>query len=192
MKLLAILASPREKGNVAQMLDCAVKQAQLHNCEVEYVSLSQKSIAFCKGCMACKSTGICVIDDDVTAIRKSLLACDIVVLACPTYFANVTAPLKALFDRLVGAVMDDNNSAIPKPKLSKSQKYLLLTACNTPAPFDKLAGQSSGCLKAMDEVMHISGMRCAGKITFAGTRGKASPPDAILHKIRRCVDRCLL
>lgn len=190
MKALAILASPREKGNAAQMLECAMEEARRNGHEVEFVNLSHKQIAFCKGCMACKKTGNCVIDDDVTAIRNSLRLCDLVVIACPTYFANVTAPLKALFDRLVGAVMDDNKGMLPKPKLSKAQKYVLLTTCSTPAPFDRLAGQSTGCMKAMKEVLHISGMTCGGKVTFAGTRGKTKPPEAVLRKIRNCVKSC--
>lgn len=189
MKLLGILASPRKKGNVAQMLDCAMEKAKHLGYDTEYVNLYEKSISYCTGCMSCKKTGICVIDDDVTAIRRSLQECDVVVVACPTYFANVTAPLKALLDRLVGAVMDDNNSPIPKPKLSKKQKYVLLTACNTPFPFDKLAGQSMGCLKAMDEVLHISGMTRAGRIVFAGTRGKTRPTETVIQKINRCIER---
>ena len=108
-----------------------------------------------------------------------------VVLAAPTYFANVTAPVKNMFDRLVGAVMDDNDSSIPKAKLSKSQEYVLMTACNTPAPFDKIAGQSSGCLKAMNEVFHISGMKCRSKIVFAGTKGKSELPKSVVKKIKR-------
>lgn len=191
MKLLAILASPREKGNAAQMLRCAMKEAERLGCETEYVSLQRKSIAYCTGCMACKKTGECVIRDDAAAIRKSLLECDIVVIACPTYFANITAPLKALFDRLTGTVMDDSNYRIPRPKLSKAQKYLLLTTCSTPAPFDWLAGQSTGCLKAMNEVMHISGMTCAGKIIFAGTRGRTEPPNNVLRKIQKAINHCL-
>lgn len=189
MKLIGILASPRKNGNVAQMLDCAVEKAKLLGYDIEYVDLHEKSIAYCTGCMSCKKTGICVIKDDVADIRKSLLESDVVVIACPTYFANVTAPLKALFDRLVGAVMDDNNGPIPRPKLSKKQKYVLLTACNTPAPFDRLARQSTGCLKAMDEVMHISGMTRAGRIVFAGTRGKRKPTKAVIQKINRCMER---
>ena len=134
--------------------------------------------------MACKKTGLRIIEDDLSALREKLLACDLVLLASPTYFANVPAPVKNMFDRLVGAVMDDNISPIPKPKLSPRQKYLLLVTCNTPAPFDRLGGQSSGCLRAMNEFFHTSGMRCMGKIIFPGTRGKTAPPPPVLHQLK--------
>ena len=76
---------------------------------------------------------------------------------------------------------------IPKPKLSPKQNYILMTTCNTPAPFDRIAGQSTGCLKAMKEFFHTSGMKPIGKIIFAGTRGKAEIPKAIIKKIDDCI-----
>jgi len=135
--------------------------------------------------MNCKKSGICAIQDDIVQIRDLLLNCDAVVLSAPTYFANVPAIVKNLFDRLTGAIMDDNNSSIPKPKLSKEQKYLLMTTCNTPFPLNRLGGQSVGTLKAMDEFFRTSGMRKMGTVTFAGTRNKTEIPVAVQNKIRR-------
>ncbi len=186
-KMLAILGSPKKAGNAAKMLDIAVKQGIDKGYEVTFIDLYQKDIAYCRGCMGCKTTGVCVIKDDIQEIRKGFVESDLIVISCPTYFANVTAPVKNMFDRLIGVVMDDNNSAIPKPKLRKCQKYILMTTCNTPFPFDRLAGQSIGCLRAMKEVMHISGMTCAGKVVFAGTRNKDEIPIRIIKKIKKLI-----
>jgi hypothetical protein len=62
-----------------------------------------------------------------------------------------------------------------------------MTTCSTPFPFDRLAGQSTGCLKAMKEVMNISGMSCAGKVVFAGTRNKTEVPSSIIKKIKKLI-----
>lgn len=183
---LAILGSPRKTGNAANLLDIAITCAGQAGYEVNKVDLYEQNIRWCTGCMACKETGICIIKDDIVPIRENLLKCDLVMLAAPTYFANVPAPVKNLFDRLVGAVMDDNTSPIPRPRLSSQQKYLLLTTCNTPFPFDRLAQQSSGCMRAMKEFFHISGMSCMGKIVFAGTRGKTQAPSHITRKVKNC------
>ena len=182
-KMLAILASPRKNGNVAKMLNLAMEEGRKKGYEVELVNLYDMNIAYCKGCFVCKKNGICAIDDDISSIRDSLKTCDMLVVACPTYFANVTAPLKNMFDRLVATLMNDNESPIPKPMLSKNQKYILITACNTPFPFNILSGQSSGCIKAMKEALNISGMTYAGKVVFAGTRGKSEIPKSIKNKI---------
>lgn len=182
---LAILASPRKNGNAAGMLNAAVQSAGQAGYTVKMVDLYDLNIAMCTGCMGCKKTGECLIHDGIDEIRNSLLSCDLVMVASPTYFANVPAPLKNMFDRLVGAIMDDNNSAIPKPKLSSKQEYLLLTTCNTPFPFDRLGGQSSGCIKNMREFFRTAGMKCRGKIVFAGTRGKTQVPERITTRIGR-------
>lgn len=186
-KMIAINGSPRRTGNASKMLDIAMQRASQSGYHIESFYLYEMKIAWCTGCMACKKTGICVIHDDIEAIRDSLLACDLAIIVSPTYFANVSAPVKNMFDRLVGAIMDDNNSSIPKPKLSSNQEFILMTTCNTPFPLDKLGGQSIGCLKSMHEFFHTSGMKCRGKITFAGTRGKNHVPEQIVKKIERLI-----
>lgn len=186
-KILAIMGSPKKDGNCAKMLNAAITAAKAKGYDVDCFDLYQTDIAYCKGCMGCKKSRICIINDDIIKIREKLLLCDLVVLVSPTYFANVTAPVKNLFDRLVGSVMDDNNSMIPKPLLRKEQKYLIMTTCNTPFPFDRIARQSTRTLKAMREFFHISGMKCSGKIIFAGTRNK-NVPDKILTKIKKKIE----
>lgn len=188
-KAVAISGSPRANGNAAMLLDTAVRCAEKAGYEVSFFNLYDLDIGWCRGCMGCKKTGVCVIQDDIVSIREAILACDLLIIASPTYFANVSAPVKNMFDRLVGAIMDDNNSTIPKPRLSHKQKYLLLTTCNTPFPLDRLGGQSTGCLKSMNEFFHISGMSCIGKVVFAGTRGKDEVPQPIAKKIEKKIRR---
>lgn len=182
-KAFAILGSPRKNGNAAGMLNLAVQKAEKAGYDVEYLDLYDQQIAWCRGCMGCKKTGICVIHDDADHIREALLRCDLLLISCPCYIANVPAPVKNMFDRLVGAIMDDNQSAIPKPRLSRSQEYILMTTCNTPAPLDRLGGQSTGCLKSMKEFFHTAGMTCRGKVIYAGTRGKNGLPSHVVRKI---------
>lgn len=183
-KLLAISGSPRKEGHANKMLNLAVQSAEKAGWQCHYIWLYDQNVQWCKGCMKCKKDGICIIADDLAEIRELLIRCDTVILSAPTYFANVPAIVKNLFDRLVGAVMDDNHSSIPKPKLSKKQKYLLMTTCNTPFPLNYLGGQSKGTLNAMNEFFHISGMSKMGTVVFAGTRDKNEIPMAIQSKIQ--------
>ena len=186
-KMLAILGSPRKNGNASKMLDYAIGMATSKGYDIDYVNVYEKDIAYCRGCMKCKTLGKCINSDDLDDIRNKLIQSDLVVICSPTYFANITAPLKNMFDRLVATVMDDNASTIPKKKLSKNQEYILMTTCNTPSPFDKIAKQSTGCLRAMNEVMHISGMTHRGNVVFAGTRNKTEIPSKVLNKIKRLI-----
>lgn len=188
-KMLAILGSPKTHGNIASMLSCAVEEAEKLGYQVDVVNLYEKKIGYCRGCMRCKQSGICVIEDDLGEICGLLKECDAVVLAAPVYFANVPGIVKNLFDRLVGAVMDDNDSPVPKPRLSRKQTYYLLTACSTPFPFSALCGQSTGAIRAMKEFFHISGMRFGGAAVFAGTRNRTELNGRMQKKIKRMIGR---
>ena len=190
-KMLAILASPRKNGNLAKMLEHAMQVAKHKGYEVHFISLYDQNIAYCKGCMQCRRLGSCCFKDDIKPIEKLLKDCDITVMAAPTYFANIPAPAKNLFDRLVAVIMNDNDSPIPKPLLPKNHGYLLMTTCSTPSPFDKLAGQSTGSLRAMKEFFKTSGMHHLGSITYAGTKNKTEVPSHILKKIERSIPNAL-
>lgn len=184
MQLLAILGSPRKTGNLSAMLDAVVAGARRAGHQVEYIDLYSLGLLPCTGCMACRKTGRCVLGDDLALLRDTLLACDAVVLAAPTYFANVPGPVKTLFDRLSGAVMAESPSGIPHGKLSKRQQYYLLTACTTPAPFDRLCGQSAGALRAMREFFRTAGMTATGSTVFAGSKGRCVP-QSLLARLER-------
>ena len=169
--LLAILGSPHKSGSTAAMLLCATSAAKRAGWQVQTINLYEKNIAFCRGCRGCIETGRCPHQDDSQEIAALLKSCDAVVLA-----------VKNMFDRLLGTAMGEK-SARPQPRLSRSQRYLLLTACNTPAPFSWLFGQSRGPLRAMDEFFHYAGMSRMGRVAFSGAAGKTTLPDRISRKI---------
>ena len=79
----------------------------------------------------------------------------------------------------------ENTATFPRPRLSHRQSYLLLTACTTPFPFDRLCGQSSGALRAMNEFFRTAGMRPLGKVVCAGTKGRTCLPPHVEARIRR-------
>lgn len=183
-KLLAILGSPHADGSTAAMLRCAVWAAAASGWDVTVVPLYDKQIAYCTGCRRCMETGQCVLPDDLQQIAAQLKTCDCVVLAAPTYWANVPAAVKNLFDRLLGTAMEET-AAFPRPRLSARQSYLLLTACNTPFPFSRLCGQSRGSLRAMREFFSTAGMRRLGAVTFAGANGRSALPASVVRRIER-------
>ncbi|MDL2234383.1 flavodoxin family protein [Ruminococcaceae bacterium OttesenSCG-928-L11] len=175
-KLLLIKGGPRANGVTNQMLESLRQQASASGWECSFYDIYEMPLMSCTGCRTCRKTGICIMSDDVSDVRKQLLECDVVALAAPTYFANVPEPVKNLFDRLSGAVLDEN----AKPKQNKEQQYILLTACATKPPFDILAGQSTGAIRAMKEFFKMAGMKNLGKVVCAG----ASPDKQISSKTK--------
>jgi multimeric flavodoxin WrbA len=65
----------------------------------ELILLKDKKIKPCTACGGCFQTHKCVVADDMQELYGKLLKADVIVLACPTYFANVTILMKAFMDR---------------------------------------------------------------------------------------------
>ncbi len=185
--LLAILGSPHANGMTATMLNYAIRRAEEMGYNVTKINLYEKNLSYCTGCRACMDTQTCIQKDDIQEIVMCLQKCQTVVLAAPVYWANVPAPVKNLFDRLLGTAMEET-STFPKPRL-KGRSYMLLTACNTPSPFSWIFGQSRGAIRSMDEFFKTAGMKPVGKIVCAGAANKKELPKLTIKKIDRCMKK---
>ena len=105
MKLCILMASPRLKGNTAELLKPFISELESNRSEVIYITLTDKNIMPCKGCYTCQNVNGkygCIQQDDVSDIMNKIIASDCVVLATPIYSWYCTAPMKALLDRHFG------------------------------------------------------------------------------------------
>lgn len=184
-KVLAILGSPHTNGTTSAMLDCAIRQAEKTGYDVTKINLYEKNISFCNGCEICYRTQNCVINDDMQEIIARIRECQIIILAAPVYWANVPAPVKNMFDRLLGTAMEKTKT-FPNPRL-KGRKYIILTSCHTPAPFSWIFGQSRGAIRSIDEVFRTAGMKRIGKVVCAGAKSNNTVPNRIFKKIEKCL-----
>jgi len=98
MKVLAIYGSPRKEGNTALMLDAALQEFP-ENAEIRRVYLGELNFVGCGPCRECKTTGNCVIEDDMQAVFNHMLWAEIIVFGSPTQFADVSASIKMLMER---------------------------------------------------------------------------------------------
>ncbi|MFH2067910.1 MAG: flavodoxin family protein [Candidatus Omnitrophota bacterium] len=101
MKILLISSSPHRAESKTLLLaqevarGCGQKEA-----ETETIYLGNLKIGFCRHCEAChKKILACPIKDDVPMILTKMLEADGIILASPNYINQVTASMKALFDR---------------------------------------------------------------------------------------------
>lgn len=97
--VLIIATSPRKGGNSEILADTFAKGAQDAGHEVEKICLYDKSINFCKGCLACQKTQRCVIHDAANAIVQKMLKAEVIVFATPVYFYDMCGQMKTLLDR---------------------------------------------------------------------------------------------
>ncbi len=116
-KVFIISSSPRRGGNSDLLCDQFARGAREAGHEVSKVSLSGKTIGFCRACGICKASGRCPQQDAVAPYLESMMAADVIVLATPVYFYTMCAQLKALIDRTVAIY----------PRLTHKQFYFIMT-----------------------------------------------------------------
>ncbi len=99
MKAIAIVGSPRKKGNAEILARHTLKAIEEEGLDTELISLADLDIKPCNACMVCKDEERCPIDDDMFPIYAKMKEADAIILASPVYFGSATAQIKALMDR---------------------------------------------------------------------------------------------
>lgn len=102
MKVLAINGSARKDGNTALLVRRALEELEAEGIATELVQLAGVRLRGCTACYGCfkaKDRRCTVTDDAANDLIAKMVEADGLILASPTYFADVTAELKALIDR---------------------------------------------------------------------------------------------
>ncbi|MBM4152549.1 MAG: flavodoxin family protein [Kiritimatiellaceae bacterium] len=102
MKVVAWNGSPRKGGNTEFLLKTVLAELEFEGIETELIQIGGQLVRGCTACGWCRSSGEkrCVIDQD--PVNESILKmrdADGILFGSPTYFADVTAEMKALIDR---------------------------------------------------------------------------------------------
>ncbi|MEE4254970.1 MAG: flavodoxin family protein [Desulfuromusa sp.] len=113
MYALAVNGSPREGGNTEILLKTVLGSLAESGWNTELVKVGGTAIRGCTACYKCfeNKDNHCIIDNDgFNEVYAKLLKADAMILGSPTYFAAVSADLKALLER-AGLVAIANNNA---------------------------------------------------------------------------------
>ena len=98
-KILVVSTSLRADSNSDLLAEAFMSGAREAGHKVEKGSLKDKTIGFCKGCLACQKTGSCVIGDDAGEIVEKMLHADVLVFATPIYYYEMSGQMKTILDR---------------------------------------------------------------------------------------------
>jgi multimeric flavodoxin WrbA len=129
MKIVAVLGSPRPKGNSALMAEAFLEIARERGADTEVYLLNQMNIKGCQGCGKCKTESqTCVVEDDLKPVYEAVRGADLLVLASPVYFGDLSAQLKCFWDRTYAFANPDFTS-----RLTPGKKSVLLLAQGAPA-----------------------------------------------------------
>ncbi len=102
MKIVAVNGSARKGGNTTILLETVLAPLSDAGHECVLIELAGKDVRGCTACGRCreKADGRCYGRKDFgNEVMAELFSADAIVLGSPTYFADVTAEMKALIDR---------------------------------------------------------------------------------------------
>jgi len=185
MKILFLNASPREKSYTAMAMRL-IKENICSEHTVEWVDVNFLNIKPCQSCLKCRPNNECILPlDDGHKVAKMIYDADALVIGSPTYFGNITGPLKTLIDRSLTAFEEiaANGLEMPTP-IHKGQKAAIITACNIPAPMSSLPTQGAGALSAMQVAINAGGYDLVGSIMIDGAAALSELPEEIKSKAK--------
>jgi len=100
MNVLGISGTPRKNGNSHILLEHSLAPFKESGWDVTILGLHDLTVQPCKACDHCRSyNGKCIIEDDMGLFYDAFRRCHALIVSTPVYYRNVSAQLKAVFDR---------------------------------------------------------------------------------------------
>ena len=103
MKILAIMRSPRKKGNTYRIVEQVKENLKAYDnsMDFEYLFLGEQNMQMCKGCFCCIAQGEdkCPLQDDRATIELKMQEADGILIAAPNYAMGVPGIMKNFIDR---------------------------------------------------------------------------------------------
>lgn len=153
-KVVIISSSPRKNGNSETLAKELAKGAADAGNQVEFITLKDLKLEFCRGCLYCQSHDRCVISDSVNGLLESVQNADVLVFATPVYYYSVSGQLKTFLDRL--------NPLFPRE--NKFRDVYLVATC---ADIENSAFE--GTVKAVEGWIEcFEGVKLAGTVLCPG------------------------
>ncbi len=127
MKTVCVLGSPRPKGNSNTIAEHFCHTIAKVGSEVQTFVLNNLTYKGCQGCMSCQTKlARCVLTDDLTEILDAIREADLLVMATPVYFSDVSSQMKGFIDRMYSYLVPDYRTNPQKSRLSPGKKLVFI------------------------------------------------------------------
>lgn len=110
-KIVILNGSPRRNGNTSTLVKAFTEGAESAGNTVTEFFLDSMDIHGCKGCFGGHSNRECpcVQKDDMSKIYPAVKECDVIVMATPLYYWNMSGQIRTAIDRLFALEEGDGN-----------------------------------------------------------------------------------
>jgi multimeric flavodoxin WrbA len=133
MQVLCLLGSPRLNGNSSAIAKRFCETAEDLGAQVQTFALNQLTYKGCQACMTCKTElDRCVLQDDLTPVLDAVYDTDLLVMASPVYFGEVSSQLKGFIDRTYSFLLPDYPTNLRPCRLPAGKKLLFIQTQGQP------------------------------------------------------------
>jgi multimeric flavodoxin WrbA len=127
MKMVCVLGSPRPKGNSAFIADRFCRTAEGLGAEIQTFALNKLKYRGCQACMTCKTKlDRCVLKDELGDVLDAVRGAEVLVMASPIYYGEVSSQLKAFIDRTFSYLTPDYTTNPHPSRLAPGKKLVMI------------------------------------------------------------------
>jgi multimeric flavodoxin WrbA len=161
-ELLALMGSPRRRGNSSTLAMEAVRGAKEDGARVECHHLHGMNIRPCRACEYCRrpASRTCSQDDDMQILYPKVKAADAILIAGPVYWFTIGAQTKLFMDRLY-ALGNEEGYGLRGKKIG-----IILTYADD----DPFRSGAVNALRAFQDSFHYVGAEITGMVYGAASK----------------------
>ncbi len=169
-RIVCLLGSPRAGGNSEVLAAAFCDAAEKNGSHVEQFALRDLRFQGCINLRHCKTGGeTCGLDDDLAPVLAEVALADIVVMATPIYFCNISGLLKQALDRFFSFFVPDYVTAAEPCRLGRDKTFVLVQTQGEGAErYGDLLDQYGPALDKMGfvrrELIRATGVREVGDV----------------------------
>ena len=134
MKVVCLLGSPRVRGNSEQLAEEIMIPLQEKGAEIKSYHLNKLTYKGCQACMACKTKqDTCILKDELTEVMNEVKEAEVLILASPVYYGDVTGQMKCFIDRTFEYLVPDYITAEVPCRLPTGKRCAIVLVQGAPS-----------------------------------------------------------
>ena len=154
-----ILSSPRKGANSSALALSMAEGFKEAGGSFEVVDLAGLDIALCLACEACqRNGGKCVQIDGMQTVYPQVTKADVLILATPVYWFNMSAQIKAFLDRCFAVALSEDGS-FSKKTIAVALAY---------GDVDPFASGGVNAIRCFQDICTYTGAKWGGCIYGSG------------------------
>jgi multimeric flavodoxin WrbA len=155
MHLLTVHGSPRPRGHSSTIADLFTAAAEASGATATVYHLNTLHYRGCQGCYACKKTREdCILRDDLTPVLEAMHGADVIVLATPAYFFDVSGQMKCFIDRWFSHFTTEYRQGEVRTRLPFGKRLVFIQTQGAPQDYDMGIFER---YKAVEYFLHLAG-----------------------------------